>query len=325
LEKYSRLADAIHFELLDKNASTIDKLEQSKIELVSSEGIPFTREQGAWSDEKGLSAQASAFFAGLNWLAFRSIYFSLVATKLQTDLILHPIRHAFHLSWLSKLKGQDPSWYRPVINSMSDIANTTLQEIQSVTQPAFVATEVPIFCAWLVNKVGSPKNIIQAAFDLRNDKRLQAARRAFIDLDQISQTSSSDYVKTANKIVKNLRQALDSVKADFSVGTSQGNALNSIIKVANFGLQLTPWQIPSVPLDLIKSKAADAFSQKLQDRYVSPLYRSVVNDLASISRLGEIHEKLCASVVLKRDANKYLSKTEQIEFYKKSSHWKRPM
>jgi len=325
LEKYSQLAASIYFELDDRKSANGVKLEQREINLIASDGSIINPEYSPNSDMKGLSKQARAFFAGLNWLAFRTIYFSLVATTLQADLLLHPIRHAFHLNWISKLKDQDPSWYKPIIDAMSQRAGTALNEVVSVTQPAVASAALPLFSAWLVRETNDPRKVLQAALDLRSDKRMVAARQAFIQLDQLAEAAPMLYVKKANEVLKDLDRTLATIRADFHVGTAQGGLTATVVKAVNFGLALSPWKVPPIPPDLIKWRKLDSLSEKLQDRFVSPLYRAVVTDLATVARLGDLHEKLRSRVVLDRDADRYLAKVEQVKFRSVESHWKRSM
>ena len=325
LEKYSQLAESIYFELDDRAAVAVSNFEQRRVDLIASDGSAINPKGSPTSDMKGLSDQASAFFAGLNWLAFRTIYFSLAATMLQADLLLHPIRHAFHINWVSKLNGQDPSWYKPIIDAMSERAGTTLKEIVSVTQPAVAAVALPLFSAWLVRQTGDPKKVLQAALDLRSDKRLISARAAFIQLDQIAEIAPETYVNKANEVVKNLERTMAAIKADFHVGTAQGSLTATVVKAVNFGFALSPWKVPPIPPDLLKWRGLDALSERLQDRFVSPLYRSVVNDLATVARLGDLHEKLRSRVVCEPGAARYVVKTEEVKYRKVESHWKRPM
>lgn len=325
LEKYSQLADAIYFQLDDRQSAGGAKLEQRSINLIASDGSHVAPDGSTDSNIKGLSKQASAFFAGLNWLAFRTIYFSLVATTLQADLLLHPIRHAFHISWLSKLKGSNPSWYKPVIDAMSARAGSALSDIVSATQPTVVAAELPLFSAWLVRETGDPWKVLQAALDLRSDKRMVAARQAFIQLDQLAETAPELYVRKANEVLKDLDRTMAAIRADFSVGTDQGNLTGTIVKAVNFGLVLSPWKVPPIPSDWIKWRKLESFSQKLRDRFVSPMYRSVVTDLATVAQLGSLHENLRSRVVFDPHASTYFAKVEEAKFRKITSHWKRPM
>jgi hypothetical protein len=75
---------------------------ETKVVLVDSQGKPIgpdyeilDKEDRSCSPQ--LSSQAAAFFAALNWLAFRTIFYTLAARNLEIDLILHPIRHSSKL------------------------------------------------------------------------------------------------------------------------------------------------------------------------------------------------------------------------------------
>ncbi len=70
-----------------------------------------------------LSDQVKAFFAGLNWLALRTIIYTLLAKEIGADLFLHHIRDAFHINLLSKLQHQESPVFKSIISMMNGNVN----------------------------------------------------------------------------------------------------------------------------------------------------------------------------------------------------------
>ena len=90
VEKYSALSSMIFSELKDR--SEVGNMPQKTAVLVGTDGQPIP------IDNEHVTKQAQAFFAGLNWLAYRTVHYTIVANQLHLDLFLHPIR--LHLKQL---------------------------------------------------------------------------------------------------------------------------------------------------------------------------------------------------------------------------------
>lgn len=125
IQKYSKLSTMIFSELADKAHS--DEVSGSKYVLYDSrgrrisEGYRIIDKEGDLK-EPGVSKQVKTFFAGLNWLAFRTVLYTLFAKEVGAEMILHPIRNAFQVNLLSKIKVYDDSVYKPLIAAMNGSA-----------------------------------------------------------------------------------------------------------------------------------------------------------------------------------------------------------
>ena len=323
LEKYSKLADSIYFELADRGSSKFRGVYDNRCVLVSSEGVPI--EPTSKGDLRGLSTQASAFFAGLNWLALRTIYFSLVASHLRSDLLLHPIRHAFHMNWLLKVSKAEKSLYKPIIDAFNGKANIAVNKITSATQPVISKLQLPLFSAWFATSSSDPNTFLERANELRLKEPFVGIRKWLIEIEGLIESKPEEYLKSVNRAHVELETCFRSLAVEFKVETAQGKVLSSIIKLTNFLGAPLPWHLVPVPDLGFESAALQRLSAKLQGSFVSPLYRSVVEDLGQVARLGPLFDILKSKVNYDPEASTYLAKTEDVAFKNSTSHWKKPM
>lgn len=103
-DKYSSLSAAIFAELADVG-DTRGRWSK-EVKLVGSDGYEFSEQdfaRKAPGDFGGATEQLQTFVAALNWLAYKSIYYSTAAKHLKADSFIHPIRHAYQLHWMKKL------------------------------------------------------------------------------------------------------------------------------------------------------------------------------------------------------------------------------
>ena len=105
-KKYSELSSAIFNELSD-TAVTFGHW-STDVRLFGSDGTEHTKEKMAMEAKAtrrgfgGTTRALDMFIASLNWLAYKSIYYSLAARYLKADTFLHPIRHAYQIHWFRK-------------------------------------------------------------------------------------------------------------------------------------------------------------------------------------------------------------------------------
>ncbi len=326
LEKYSTLSSAIYGELLDKYRSTEQDAASKKSVLVSSSGAPIDSgfklvDQGGHEVSATVSKQADIFLAGLSWLAFRTVFYSLAASNLGTDLFLHPIRHSFQANLLSKLHKNNPSTFKPLIDAMNDCANKSLNRIVEYTQPFVTKHQTPLFVAWLAKTVGDPSDYVEYAYSLRQEPLFIQARQRLIELE--TSIECDDFTNEANKIVLEVQKSLEGITSKYSVTTSQGVSTSNFITLWNLTTVLS--QLPKIPNVDVRLRKLEFLKNLVPQKGFKGIYRTLISDLTQVSRLGEYHDILCSKVVLDREANDYYDKQEDIKFRKVKSHWKIPM
>jgi hypothetical protein len=186
-----------------------------------------------------------------------------------------------------------------------------------------VHLDIPIFSAWLLQQSGSPRNIIEAALELKKSDDMQNIRGL---LNQIRIAYDDDGLGAANKNIAKweaeLIKASASVKATYGIKTAQGIPSSSIMNVYNSfaafaSLPSFPTFDFNVPLpNFVRSNTSSSFSN---------VYKSISKELTTIERLGGIRDELSSSFSIDRQAYKLGVKTESPRFRNVSSEWKIPM
>lgn len=329
LDKYSKLSAAIYDGLVEKDEVSEDAKVGIKYELVDSRGNPIRRgykiidQSGAYCDAH-LSKQVLAFFASLNWLAFRTTFYTLAAMKLGTDLFLHPIRHSFQVNLLPKLTNISPSTFKPIIDSMNSLASDTINRVLSATQPFVTAQEVPMFTAWLAEKVADPRCFIEAAYEMRQEKLFVQARQQLIKLEQLLESNDHEkFVIQANKLVAEIQKQMDRISSKYKITTPRQVPISNLITLWNISTLLTG--LPNVPDLDIRLPGGELVSRMLPPRGFKGVYKALVSDLIRIGQLGKLYDRIASAIVLDPNAEYYLEKVEEEQFSRYKSWWKVPM
>ena len=326
IEKYSRLSSAIYGELIDKARTTENPIDEKKVVLVDSRGKVIDSGYDVVDKQERiyppqLSRQAIAFFAALNWLAFRTIFYTIAARSLGTDLFLHPIRHSFQANFIPKVFKGDTDTFKPVLDAMNNSANSSINKILVNTQPFVTKYTIPLFVTWLATKTSDPTRFIEKAFELRSESPFAKARKR---LEQLESTiAEGKFTSAANKLVEEVNAAMAGIVTKFGANTNQGISLSSVITVWNVGASLSG--LPKVPNINARVPQLEFIKHLVPVRGFKALYRSLVSDLVEISHLGKYHEIITSKIVLEEGATDLLAKEEHVEFKGVESHWKIPM
>ena len=270
-EKYSELSSTIFNELSDAG-STFGRW-STNVELVGSDGTIHTEadmKQAAKEQSRGYGGTTRGldmFIASLNWLAYKSIYYSLSAKYLKADTLLHPIRHAYQLHWMKKsgVYGQD--FTSKLLNSLSSNITTTVSKCLDHGRCSALSLEVPIFSAWIATQSGNMNDSINSALELRKHNDFVELRSL---LKEIRVAYDESGYSEANKIItkwdKELQKASQNLLKVYGVDSGQGIQSGNIIKAINsisgcFGGPAFPDIEFKIPLpDFIQSNTSASFS-----------------------------------------------------------------
>lgn len=330
LPKYNKLTSMIFHELADKRLSQ-KPLDKSDFKLYDSRGNVITSDyvlsnrEGKSLEIGGVSEQAKAFFAGLNWLSLRTALYTLAAKQLGTDLILHPIRNAFQVNLLSKMHNYNPSVFSPVLEAMNSSARDTLNKVLLNTQPLVIQQPLPMFSAWLANRTKDPHKFIEEAYALRYKPEFVQARSQLIELEGLLQTGNKGpaYATEVNKLVQGVREQLNRILVRYNVVVPKGSSLSWPIFVLNAALMAMGIpQVPSIDKDI---KQLDSFRDALPVKGFKAVYRNITQELTEISQLSQYHDIITSKVLLHKDASFFDIKPEKVKYSKMESYWKVPM
>ncbi len=323
--KYSALSSAIFNELSDAG-DTLGRWNQD-VRLVGSDGTVHTKEEmkeAAASQNRGLGGTTRAldmFIASLNWLAYKSIYYSLAARYFKADTFLHPIRHAYQIHWMRKTGAYGHDFTAKLVNSLTKNISTSVSQIVDNGRSVATSLEVPIFSAWLTSQTGDVRSVVSSARELRKTQDFQDIRGLLREIRiAYDESGLTDANKSVEKWKKQLDKASRNLKHVYGLDTGQGVQVSFLMKIYNSvaaleGLPQFPEFEFKIPLPDFIQPATHSFSN---------LYKDIASELTAIERLGGMRDIMAAKFVI--DDTYYLSpKTEAPQYRKISSHWKLPM
>lgn len=111
----------------------------------------------------------------------------------------------------------------------------------------------------------------------------------------------------------------------YYVATPQGISLSPMITAYNLSAIFSSGAFPSLPNYSAKIRVFDKVKDWIPQKGFNAVYKSLVNDLSQIGKLGEYHDILTSQVLYHRDAAFFTSKIEDSQFMKLKSYWKIPM
>lgn len=326
-DKYSELNQMIFNELNDKTVKQTNEKPiflDSKGNKINSDYKIIDKE--GRSKEASIGKKTNLLMANLSWLAFRTIFYTLVGKEVGGSLILHPIRSAFQINFLSKLFPQSNNIFSNLITALNAPVESTVKSIFSTTQPIISKYSLPMFSAKLIAESGNPEEVINAAYHLKYEGMFVEARMLLTEIDNLFEVENNQKgIQKANKLLLNINILMDNICGKYNIKTQQGLSLSPIISVYNMGSVFAPGTIPPIPNYSGKIKILDSIRDLIPQTGFNAVYKSLINDLTSISKLGEYHEKLISKVVYHQNADFYDLKTEDVKYKSSKSGWKIPM
>lgn len=328
-EKYRNIAASIFAELSD--ASDAGKRTRGDIELVDRFGKPIRRGYkvpGAkWGDGTS-SGEASgaikAFVASLVWLANRSIFYSLTAKYLQADTFLYPIRQTYQQSYISQTCHYGFDYAKHIVGRFSTSLSTDLIDVHNAGLTTSTSTELPVFSAWLAKQTGDPAQIVQAAYNIRNNPEFVEAREKMREVRRLfDEKDIADANRAVSSIIRDIGKASNDISIKYGIQTRQGVPVTKLVHVYNTYAALN--SLPKVPGYNFKVKIPEFFYNLRQPRGFRAIYRNLTQDLSTVWSLGEARDILGSRVAEEKEARAYNPKQEEPRYRNAHSSFKSPM
>lgn len=328
-EKYGNIAAAIFSELGDAQES--GNRTSGNVELLDRFGNPISKGYkvpGArWGDGES-SGEASgaikAFVASLVWLANRSIFYSLSAKYLQADTFLYPIRQAYQQSYISQTCNYGMDYPRHIVEHFSTSISEDLIDIQSAGLATATSTSLPMFSAWLAKQTGDPAQIVNAAYNIRNNPELVEAREQLREVRRLFDESDIGSAnKAVGKIIADINKGSNDIRIKYGLQTRQGLPVTKLVHVYNTYAALN--SLPKVPGYNFKVKIPEFLYNLRQPKGFRSVYRNLTDDLSTVWSLGEARDILGSRVAKDKQAIAYSPKQEQPRYRNAHSPFKSPM
>ena len=320
--KYSELSAAIFNELFD--VKTTSGRWANDVTLIGSNGHKHT--QNEFDQQKnnlgGITIALEMFIASLNWLAFKSIYYSLAANYLRADTFIHPIRHAYQIHWMKKTGAFEHDFTSRLIRNLSEKISSSVSEIKNHGRSTTLSLDLPIFSAWLTRESGSINNILQSALELRKSDHFLVARETVreirIAFDEYGVAKGN---KKTTKLISDLDKITGDLKRSYGIPSQQGIQGSFLIKTINTCTAFAG--IPPFP-DRDFALSTPEFLQSEKRKAFSMIFKNIANELTAIERLGSLHTAMASSFKIGKNPHSGV-KTENPIYSNRSSNWKLPM
>lgn len=328
-DKYGNIAASIFSELGD--ASDAGKRTSGNVALVDRFGNPISKGYkvpGAkWGDGTS-SGEASgaikAFVASLVWLANRSIFYSLTAKYLQADTFLYPIRQAYQQSYISQTCHYGFDYAKHIVEHFSTSLSTDLIDVHKAGLTTSTSTELPVFSAWLAKQTGDPAQIVQAAYNIRNNPEFVESREKMREVRRLfDEQDIADANRAVASIIQDIGKASNDIRIKYGLQTRQGVPVTKLVHVYNTYAALN--SLPKVPGYNFKVKIPEFFYNLKQPRGFRAVYRNLTQDLSTVWSLGEARDILGSRVAEDKEARSYSPKQEEPRYRNAHSPFKSPM
>lgn len=324
--KYSELSAAIFNELSDV-AETRGRW-STDVDLYSSTGDKHATKNLTKAAEAtrgtlgGTTKALDMFVASLNWLSYKTIYYSLLARTLRADTFLHPIRHAYQIHWMSRTGAYGHDFTAKLVQTLQNDVKCVVSSIVDKGRSVAIAFDIPVFSAYLAQQTGDVRAVVDAAAELKMSSDFQEIRGM---LREIRNAFDEQDLKGANIAIQKwegqLQKASSHLRQIYRVQTQQGVSFSKIARVYN--AVATVAQLPQVPDIDIQLPWPDFMRWKKRGGFAN-VYKDIAHELTSVERLGGLRDLLAARFQI--DMEQYVPpKTEDPRFRRFASDWKLPM
>lgn len=327
-QKYGAVATALFQELGDaKNAGHWLKPE---IELVDRYGKPITAgykvPDARWgSGETGAPSGAiEPFVASLVWVANRAIFYTLAAAHLRADSFLYPIRQAYQQHYIAQRFKYHADFPRRLVSQVSATLARDVAEVHTAGSPGLTACDLPVFSAWLAQQCGDPAAALHALEDIRLQQPFVEAR---VQLNELHEAFHDSSLAQGNRRLEKLTTSVQRVSArmreKYSVKTKQGVPVTRLVTVYNAVAGMAG--LPPLPKIDVKVPIPQFISDIRREVGFCAVYRNIMNDLAVVASLGELHDVMSRRIEVDPKAVAYSPKAENPRFRTRHSKFKSPM
>jgi hypothetical protein len=328
-EKYSEICQLIFSELFEINNSGEKRnyknilLDRKGNQIIDGYKIPGAK--FADGSTGGMTKALAVFIASLNWISYRSIYYTYLAEYFKAETFLHPIRQSFHVYYMEKSNRFDINFTSDLLKKYEDYALEEIENIIASTKSYAVTLHVPLFLGYIISKTKNPQDIINFAFDLREKKEFVQARSDFGKMRNLisEQGFSPKLISDTNKLFINVKEGFNTIRRNYGVSTNQGDLTSTLINSVNsLSGRLNFIQIPEIIKD---TKIANVVSNWKSRKSFGFIYKNLSKELLNISKLGIYYDDLVKNVKEKQESANYSPKTEDPVYKNHHSLYKSPM
>lgn len=229
----------------------------------------------------GKSALQRIIF-GYGWAAERSHFYNAVANLQDADVFLAPLRDSFCESCV---RLDYPSQAHHLLEMLKKKSQETLFSILEPSGGAKFSLRLPFFAAYLLSRTENPKQSIELALTMRNEKDFRECRTIFHNLDHLR---PGERVQEINRILKYLDESCANLMKKYAVTTANGLQFSMSLGITgiSFGVDMKLGQL----------------LRHHKNRSFSRVFRNIAQDMINVERLGNLRTKACSLIEKHKDA-----------------------
>ena len=247
----------------------------------------------------------------LNWLLYRTVYYSAIARLNNYTAMLHPIRSLFSANGTLLKMGISDISVRKVLSVMSREGQAVVADIHNMIESDVTTIDLPFFAAWISERGQAPKYFIEEILRLRDAPNVYNLRMKLRDLMPAESGDIEsrhdrlrEQLKSIGRTISDISTTANDLREEYGVMTPQGIPLSRLTSVINWGAALTghPIAVPDLGLRTGQKfkQAVDQIRRGFDRNPFKQVLRSAVDDVVVTSRLGALHERLTKAVRMQR-------------------------
>lgn len=237
------------------------------------------------------SPQTEAFFNSFNYLSYRTVFYTLLAQQLRADTVLHPVRSLWQQQLFKHIyangKYENLSWGEDAVFGRQ-------HAIRSIREPLILKHELPMFCLWIAERMGS-SGYLTTVYELRQTDEFIAARQYLSELRSIYKAGEEGFVQVANSVLEELDETMAIIRRKYQPQTKTGVPSSSRVNLSNLWIAEEGF-----PLNLQFDYNFHPPEYPARDLYWEDRFGAVVRpvgeNLPKLEHLGEYYDLLTANV-----------------------------
>lgn len=327
-EKYRTLL-GLMFSQLQENTNNSPS-EPNKVVLIDRYGKPITEgykiPKAKWGDgiTGGLANNLKTFIASLNWISFRTIFYTEFAEYLKADTFLHPIRQKFQTSYFDQRNKYDADYITGLLDLFSSSTKDCIQTVLQSNRNYNISFTTPLFLGSFISKTKDPKEIIPYCLECRDRKEFIEAREILGEITNYFEDGNFEKAsKKAQAIQKKLTTTFNDIYRLYGITTTQGDSVSKTINAIN--AVTNPLSIPLIPESIKDTSFMAEIRKLIPKKSFSFIYKDLISELTNVSKLGEIHELISKNVKIETGKAVYEPKFESQKYMDCHLKWKSPM
>lgn len=275
-------------------------------------------------ETNGISSGLYGFIAAMNWISFKSIYYTSFAEYLKADSLIHPIRQNFQMYYLGKTKQFGHNYIEGILHHFDKRVSEEINAVNAQQNSNIISVSIPNFLTYIVAKTNDPSEIIPYALKLRDSQEFVHAREQLgVIQNFFDQGNNLLANKEKEKISQSLNSAFNEIRRTYYVPVNTGDNTSKLI--TNINKAGSVFGLPNISQIVDQSKVPNIVSRLINRKSFSVIYRNLSKELLKIQSLGKYYDLLTQKVCVNDQLVTYNPKAESPDYKDFHSSWKSPM